>query len=193
MGRTYSWIWKWKITIVGPTSNLSGPALFSSWMLRQMLQIGRLWAEKNPIDTFSEAWNILQLADFIWNTNWVSGLCVCVYMCVCVCVCNVLSHEKPNIWQHWPIFPQGKTRQDLDSSFHLWTGWPLPWDSLVHHAIPKLFCPLNSMSGSHLCVLSCSVMPDSLQPQRLQPHRFLCSWNFSGKNTGVEENKMAEE
>ena len=28
-------------------------------------------------------------------------------------------------------------------------------------------------------------MPDSLQPRRLQPARFLCLWNSSGKNTGV--------
>ena len=34
------------------------------------------------------------------------------------------------------------------------------------------------------CV-SCSVMSDSLQLHGLQPTRFLCSWNSSGRNTGV--------
>ena len=33
--------------------------------------------------------------------------------------------------------------------------------------------------------ISCSVVPDSLQPHGLQPARFLCSWNSPGKNTGV--------
>ena len=36
-----------------------------------------------------------------------------------------------------------------------------------------------SVSVSH------SVMPDSLQPQGLQPTRLLCPWDFPGKNTGV--------
>ena len=32
---------------------------------------------------------------------------------------------------------------------------------------------------------ACSVMSNSLQPRELQPSRFLCPWNFPGKNTGV--------
>ena len=32
---------------------------------------------------------------------------------------------------------------------------------------------------------SCSVMPDSLEPQGLQPARLLCPWNSPGKITGV--------
>ena len=34
------------------------------------------------------------------------------------------------------------------------------------------------------CVLVAQ-LSDSLQPRGLQPTRFLCSWNSSGKNTGV--------
>ena len=30
-----------------------------------------------------------------------------------------------------------------------------------------------------------SIMSNSLQPQGLSPSRFLCPWNFLGKNTGV--------
>ena len=37
----------------------------------------------------------------------------------------------------------------------------------------------------HVCILSRSVMSDSLQPHGLQPTRPLCPWNSPGKNTGV--------
>ena len=33
----------------------------------------------------------------------------------------------------------------------------------------------------HLCVLTCSVMSDSLWPHGLQPTRLLCPWQFSGQ------------
>ena len=33
--------------------------------------------------------------------------------------------------------------------------------------------------------LSCSVVSDSVQPQRRQPTRHLCPWDSPGKNTGV--------
>ena len=33
--------------------------------------------------------------------------------------------------------------------------------------------------------VSCSVMPDSLQPHGLQPTRILCPWDFPGKDSGV--------
>ena len=36
----------------------------------------------------------------------------------------------------------------------------------------------------YVCV-SHSVMPDSLPPHGLQPARFLCPWDFPGKDTGV--------
>ena len=35
------------------------------------------------------------------------------------------------------------------------------------------------------CVLSCSVMSDSLRPHGLQPIRLLCPWDFPGKSIGV--------
>ena len=38
-----------------------------------------------------------------------------------------------------------------------------------------------------MCVcVSCSVVPDSLWPQGLQPIRLLCPWDFPGKDTGVD-------
>ena len=44
-----------------------------------------------------------------------------------------------------------------------------------------------SVIETHLsCVcVSCSVVSDSLQPQRLQSARFLCPWNSPGKNIGM--------
>ena len=35
------------------------------------------------------------------------------------------------------------------------------------------------------CVLSCSVVSDSVRSHGLQPGRLLCPWGFLGKNTGV--------
>jgi len=36
-----------------------------------------------------------------------------------------------------------------------------------------------------LCMISCSVTSDLLQPYGLYPARLLCPWDFLGKNTGV--------
>ena len=41
----------------------------------------------------------------------------------------------------------------------------------------------NWDGGPHM--LSHSVVSDSLQPHELWPTKFLCPWNFPGKNTGV--------
>ena len=41
-------------------------------------------------------------------------------------------------------------------------------------------------------VLSCSVMPDTLQLSRLWPARILCPWNFPGKNTGLGSHFLQE-
>ena len=37
-----------------------------------------------------------------------------------------------------------------------------------------------------LCVLSCSVMPDSLKLFGLQPAKLLCLWDFPDKNSGFD-------
>ena len=37
----------------------------------------------------------------------------------------------------------------------------------------------------HVCVLSCSVVSNSLQRHGLQSARLLCPWDFPGKNSGV--------
>ena len=38
---------------------------------------------------------------------------------------------------------------------------------------------------SYTCVLSRSVVPDSLRPRGLEPARLLCPWDSPGRNTGV--------
>ena len=41
-------------------------------------------------------------------------------------------------------------------------------------------------------VVSHSVMSDSLRPHGLKSSRFLCLWNFSGKNTGVGSHSLLQ-
>ena len=69
------------------------------------------------------------------------------------------------------------------------SGWVSWWVNLPH-----LDHNLSSLSFSvvlwHLClvcmcVLSHSVVSDSLQPHGLKPARLLCPWNSPGKNSGV--------
>ena len=36
-----------------------------------------------------------------------------------------------------------------------------------------------------VCVLSHSVVSDSLQPRGLEPAKLLCPWDYPGKNAGV--------
>ena len=38
----------------------------------------------------------------------------------------------------------------------------------------------------NMCVLSCSVASNTLQPPGLYPARLLCPWDFPGKNIGVD-------
>ena len=46
-------------------------------------------------------------------------------------------------------------------------------------------CCSGPTRESKVCVLSHSVMPDSLPPHGLQPSRLLCPWDLPGKNTGM--------
>ena len=58
---------------------------------------------------------------------------------------------------------------------------------LWHHRFTNL--QSNILKGIHsfvcVCMLSHSVMSDSLWPHGLYPARLLCPWNFPGKNTGM--------
>ena len=57
----------------------------------------------------------------------------------------------------------------------------LPW------GVSKGTCDLFSLPWLQLCYVrvSRSVVPDSLRPHGLQSTRFLCPWDFPGKDTGV--------
>ena len=44
----------------------------------------------------------------------------------------------------------------------------------------------------YACVLSCSVVSDSLQPHGLQLTRLLCPWDFPGKNTDVGSHSLLQ-
>ena len=41
------------------------------------------------------------------------------------------------------------------------------------------------LSAESVESVNCSVLPNSLQPHRLQPTRLLSPWNSPGKNTGM--------
>ena len=43
----------------------------------------------------------------------------------------------------------------------------------------------ESYTWNPVFILNRSIVSDSLQPHKLQPVRFLCPWNFPGKNTEV--------
>ena len=46
--------------------------------------------------------------------------------------------------------------------------------------------PCNTTLDHIACMLSRSVMSNSLGPHGLQPSRLLCPWDFPGKNFGVD-------
>ena len=57
--------------------------------------------------------------------------------------------------------------------------------NLKNNKTQDIFTSLASYE-LYLCMLSCSVMSNSLEPHGLQLTRLLCPWRFSGKNTGVD-------
>ena len=64
------------------------------------------------------------------------------------------------------------------------------WSDLAHtqssrQRMPKWLVLSKNPSCMCACVLSSSVVSDSLWPHGLWPTRLLCPWNFPGKNTGV--------
>ena len=60
----------------------------------------------------------------------------------------------------------------------------------LHHLDPLVLWLLKDITRTRYyrpftCVLSHSVVSDSLRPHGLQPARLLCPWDSPGKNTGV--------
>ena len=65
---------------------------------------------------------------------------------------------------------EGNLLYRVQGLFYVWKPW-----SFFIYMLTKCVC----------CVLSHSVISDSLQPYGLWPARFLCPWDSPGKDTGV--------
>ena len=59
-----------------------------------------------------------------------------------------------------------------------------PQSALDSHTFVLYVCVSTSALQMRVCMLSCSVVSDSLQPHGLSPTKLLCPWNFSGQNAG---------
>ena len=59
--------------------------------------------------------------------------------------------------------------------------WPIQYQFLSN--ISEMAIGFNYIWN--IISVSCSVVPDSLRPHRLQPTRLLCPWDFPSKDTGV--------
>ena len=68
-----------------------------------------------------------------------------------------------------------------DSSSPTHSHWDFGF--ITHYCEEQLSSRCSA--GDCICVLSHSVVSNSLRPHELQPARFLCPWNFPGKNTGA--------
>ena len=108
-------------------------------------------------------------------------------------------------WQPTPVFLPGKSQgwgsrvgchlwgcrvghdcSDLAAAA-AWIGGELGGENryMYMYIWVTLLCAWNCHNIVNWLSVSCSVMPNSLQPHGLQPARILCSWNSPGKNTGV--------
>ena len=112
------------------------------------------------------------------------------------------------MWETRVRFLGGEDPLEKEMAVHSSTlAWKIPWteepDRLqsmgsqrVRHDWATLSCP--GLPGKsrydissflllfiYICVLSCSVVSDSLPPHGLYPARLLCPWNFPSRNTGV--------
>ena len=65
----------------------------------------------------------------------------------------------------------------------LLSSFPASCDNEQHCL--TLYLLASCLWSPSVCMLSCSVVSDSLGPHGLQPTRLLCPWNFPGKNTGA--------
>ena len=67
------------------------------------------------------------------------------------------------------------------------SSWPGDWTQVpcIAGRFFTIWASREALHKHSLCVLSRSVMSDSLQQHGLQPGRLLCPWDSPGKNTGV--------
>ena len=81
--------------------------------------------------------------------------------------------------------PQGQTAQRQSGGKRL-----LCFFHLKDNCFTEFYCFLSNINMNQPYIYkkwkwSCSVVSDSLQPHGLEPTRFLCPWDFPGKDTGV--------
>ena len=92
-------------------------------------------------------------------------------------------------WQPTPVLLAGKShgRRSLVGNKESDTTERLHFLSFFSFSFRTKEHRTDSMPNHnlHVCVLSFSVVSDSSRPYGLQPARFLCPWDSSGKNTGV--------
>ena len=86
-----------------------------------------------------------------------------------------IHREDSHRGRHWSDAPMGqevpRTASNHQKLGKKW-GRILPWSLLKKH---------NAAAAAAALLQSCP----TLQPHRRQPTRFLCSWDSSGKNTGL--------
>ena len=68
-------------------------------------------------------------------------------------------------------------------------GWSLVWEDSTCQGATK---PVRHSCWAYVCVLSHSVVSDSLWPHGLQPARLLCPWNSLGKNTRMGSQSLLQ-
>ena len=81
------------------------------------------------------------------------------------------------------LYEEKKKIYTLRQSFRSLQGHTAFFEYIACVLVPStaVLEPLSML----LLLFSCLVVSNSLQSHELQPTRLLCSWNFTGKNTGV--------
>ena len=78
-------------------------------------------------------------------------------------------------------------------SLVLQRSWNTPNETNEKCKFDIIHCQLLILALVCVCMISCSVMSDSLQSHRLQPTRLLCLWHFPVKNwSGLPSPKFRE-
>ena len=99
--------------------------------------------------------------------------------------------STPRFWRNSSMFSftmcLGSYSLDIWSilTFFLFYAWRMGLVYLFPLVPPPFFWKFISAPVIWMCVLSHSVVSDSLQPFGLYPTRLLCLWKFSGRNTGI--------
>ena len=104
----------------------------------------------------------------------------------CSTLCDPMDCSLPGSSVHGIL--QARVLEWVAISFSRGSSQPRDQTQVSHTAgrrfkgSPKQFFFLNVCC---CCMLSCSIVSDSLRPHGLQPATLLCPWDFPGKNTGV--------